>query len=336
MTSQLLETRKLIMAGQMPLWLDFRSGHCLNLAGVLAGGAVADDGVVEALNNDYRCSFRTGVGFNTVHDYAATPLSCGFIFVADDPLFYPGSQGFSLIASYLQSDDSVDAHIIGQYDSTDFANSSWELRRLAAGLRVYGSDGVAEAFCSHVAAASPAEIETVTVRYTGGVGAGNCRISILAPTPSSTLTQLTRVPQDAKAACTVGACINTFVLPFHGDLRYVAVIRNTGNPSVTPTQATLAAVAAEMEAINWETGVAAMSRHGGTDARRVHYSSRFGPDVSIDEGTGVGTQISNSDWCYGPNGGVQNAAIDAVHFYQSPLWALEGIDKVLRFDEEAM
>lgn len=318
--TQLLETRKLIMAGHMPLWLDFRAGHCLNLSGVPT--SACDDGAVVG---DYG-RFRTGVGFGTAPDWAATPMSSGYVSVADSPLFYTGAvDGFCLIASYTPSWSSgIGEQIMGQYG--DAATGSWVLRRTGTKINFITTDGAAAVTHQYGLNVVPSEIETVAVRVDSSFDATTY---VFAPAVSTSGTTNVSVPQDSDLSCTIGAN-DAGENPFFGALRYVAFIRGS------QTAAILAAVVAELEDFQWETGVAATDRHGGAADRRVHYSSRFGCDVSVNEDTGIGTQVSNSDWCHSRNGIVPawENTVEARHFRSNPRWALEDIDKVLYFYEE--
>jgi|GEM_PF-6463463 len=351
MTSQLLETRKLIAAGQLVLWHDYRAGHACNLSGYhdpVGGGGPTADGVVDATVGGNPAvpfgRFRTGVGWETVYSGyfdPATPESLGYIRVAHNDLFYPAPYaGFCIVASYVRfnADNYTDTQrIIGQYAAA-LASGSWALYRTNTNIVLMTSDGGVQTLKSFPRAAVPGQIETIAIRVRGD---GSATIYVLAPTAATSAATVVRKPQDSALDCTVCAA-NDGLSPFFGRMRYVAFIRNIdpdGSQTGWPDEATLKAVAAEMETINWETGVSASDRHGGTSVRRVHYNSRFGPDVSVAETDDAvsgwdyaGTQLSNSDWCKGLTD-RQYARIDAVHHKNAPWWALEDVDKVIRFGE---
>jgi hypothetical protein len=347
----LLETRKLIASQQLVLWHDYRAGHCLNLAGhyVDATHGPTEDGVVDATVGGNPATpfgrFRTGVGWETVYDLTA-PESLGYIRVAHSDLFYPDPDtGFCIIASYMRSnaDDYTNTQrIIGQYASA-MASGSWALYRTNATIILMTSDGAVQTLKNFPRAAVPGQIETLAVRVDGTSGNSAATTYVLAPTAANSATTNVRTPQDSALDCTICAA-NDGLSPFFGTLRYVAFIRNIFDPNTgaaLPSVDMLKAIAAEMEAFDWEDAVQAMHRHGGTDPRRVHYSSRFGPDVSVAETDAAthgsayaGSQVSNSDWCKGPCY-RQYARIGAVHQRGALWWALEDIDKVLYFNESA-
>lgn len=281
----LIETRKMIVAGDLVMWHDYRAGHCANQAGYST--TVFDGGV-----NGSQGRFRTGHGYETSHDFAAVPASLGFIRVGDNAAFYPPVGGMCLIASYVQSASAVVAQVIGQGAGRG-ADDSWRLVRTNAGIEFSTADGVASSTFSYALPAVRGQVETVLVRYTGGTGPNNCTITVLSPTPSSSTGTIDRVPQDSSLAVSVGCLSDSTDYPFMGTIRYCAYIRGA------QTAAALQAVANEMEAISWPDAIAVQDISGSAAARAVQYTSRFGVDQSIANEGVVGSQLSNSQWIFG-------------------------------------
>jgi len=278
----------LTASGALALWHDYRAGHCAHLGGY-SGGAF--DGVEAGAQG----RFRTGYGFETSHDFVGggVDASLGYIRVADNPAFYPPVGGMCLIASYLQSDDALDCQIIGQ-GGTNIGDTSWMLIRSATDIKFMVSDNVALSAFSYTIPAVPGQIETVTVRYTGGVGVGNCTISVISPTPSSSTGQISRVPQDVKQPVSVCCLSNSTRYPFFGVMRYVAFVRGA------QTDAILAELAAEIENTPWPDAVIACDRAGSVADRAVQLQTRFGVDASTtNEGLVNHDEISNSGWISG-------------------------------------
>ena len=285
-------TKSLAAAGDLVFFHDFRAGHCANQAGYSAG---AFDGVVAGAAGH----FRTGVGYETSHDFAGggVDASLGYIRVLDNAAFFPPAGGMCLVASYLQSSATLGGQIIGQGGDV-FGNTSWALRRTAATIDFVTSDGAALSTFAYALAAVPGQIETVTVRYTGGVGVGNCTISVLAPTPSASTGQITAVPQNVAQPVGVGSYSTSTAYPFFGTIRYCAFVRGA------QTAAILAALAAELEVADWPDAIEHNDNSGSVADRQVQYMSKFGVDASIaDEGTGIErVELSNSHWIFTKTG----------------------------------
>ncbi len=252
----------------------------------------------------------TGVEYVEFDDITVTELSLsnGYIRVADNASFFPPAGGMCLVASYMQSDASDDCQIIGQ--GSDLAtNTSWQLKRTATQIQFVTSDNANLATFSHNLAASPGQIETVTVRYTGGAVGNNCTISVLTPAISASTGLAGAVPQNVAQPVGIGSYSTSTAYPFFGTLRYCAFVRGA------QTAAILAALAAELEAIDWPDAVSVCDVAGLTTDRAVQYMSRFGVSASIaDEGNLLNSEISNSGWLSGTAaGGVSTWQVMPLH-----------------------
>jgi hypothetical protein len=310
--------KSLAAAGDLKLWLDFRAGHCANQAGYAAS---TFDGVVAGSAG----RFRTGFGFETSYLYDAGDArneSLGYINVGDNAAFYPPVGGMCLIASYIQSSAAEYAQIIGQSDAT-VAGTSWVLVRTSTHIRFLVSDGVAIASFSYAIAAVPGQVETVAVRYTGGTGVGNCTIAVIAPTPSSSTGQLTRVPQNSPLSVTIGCENTTLALPFFGTMRYVAYVRGA------QTVALLTALIIELEGFNWPNALCLKDESGSVADRAVQYMSKFGVDCTKDYTLGlIGAEVSNSRWV--TLDAAKNWLVAALHSANAGVGSPADIQKVLQ------
>jgi hypothetical protein len=273
------------LGSSLALLHDYRSGHCANLSGYFGGyGAGAVNGTLGR--------FRTGYGFETSHDFAGggADLSLGYIRVADGPPFFPPVDGLCIGASYIQSNAALECQIIGQGGDA-FGNISWQLRRSATHIHFTTSDGVATSTFSYAIAAVPGQVESIAVRYTGGVGANNCTIYVIAPTFSFSTGQIDRVPQDVAQPVSVGCYSTSAEKPFMGTMRYVVFLRGA------QTMTVLTDLAAEIEDTQWATEISHCDNSGSIADRAVQYMSKFGVDASIaSEGGAIPSRISNSEW----------------------------------------
>jgi hypothetical protein len=280
---------------------DYRSGHDSNLLGYSAR-----DGVPSGTQG----RFRTGVGFETSHDFAGggADQSLGYIRVVDDPVFYPPWDGLSLIASYLQSGDVPDCQIIGQ-GSNVAANISWQLKRTPTHVQLVVSDGVAISTFSLAAAAAQGQVETVIVRYNGGIAGTNCTIKRLTPSIVTGSGTIDRIPQDIADPVSVGCYSNSSDAPFYGTLRYVAVMRGG------QIESDMEDLVDYLENIAWPTSLSLCDGSGSIADRSVQYMSKFGVDESVAPEVGViGSQLSNSEWVF------DNAAKDPA----GTSWSVRG------------
>lgn len=244
----------------------------------------------------------TGNEYIEVDDFSfmTGSASLGYIRVADNEAFFPPDGGLCLIASYLQSNAGERCMLIGQgSDAVDVAympTGSWALYRTPTQIQfvVQRSDLDMWAMFAYNIAAVQGQVETITVRYTGHTTPNNCTISVIAPTPSSSTGTISSVPQDSKLSLSIGCQSDTDNAAFHGVIRYVSYVRGG------QTAASLAALAAEMEAVNWPDAVEVFDTAGSVADRAVQYMSKFGADASIaNEGGVVNGPLSNSGWIFG-------------------------------------
>ena len=258
----------------------------------------------------------TGVEYCEWDDIVVNELSAsdGYLRMADSASWYPPADGCCIIASYVM-DSALAAgvetymqapQIIGQ--ATGAADTtSWALRRDASNIYFVTSDGTAFAAHTYALAYAPGVVETVVIKYDGGTGANNSTIYTLAPTVTSNAGTINRVPGNSAQLVGVGSLSNYAAGAFHGTLRYVAFVRGS------QTAATLAALAAEIEAFQWPLGHSVVSDSYLVADREAQYVSRWGVDRSIANETGAtGTRISNTDF-YVQDAGVTPPAYMSVH-----------------------
>jgi hypothetical protein len=274
------------LGSDLVLWLDLRSGHAANLSGNSAGDF---DGTV----NGTHARFRTGYGFETTHDYSLTGdiHSLGYIRVADNAAFTPPVGGMCLVASYMQTSIPIEGVVICHGD--DRFSPSWRLMRTATEIQFHTHDGAGASSFAYAIAAVPGQIETIAVRYLGGVDPNNCIIAVIAPVPSSSTGQISRVPQDSTDPLSVCAISNSPVGPLVGTMRYVAFIRGAQSNAI------ITDLIIEMEGRNWPNELALRDQSGSVADRSVQYMSKFGVSASIaDEGGTVNGELSNSRWSF--------------------------------------
>jgi hypothetical protein len=320
-----MNLRRLIDAGDLVLWHDYRSGHCANLAGV---GTTPDAAVQQSQGR-----FRSGQGFSTscAEDFegVADPTSVGYLKVAHDVDLVPPVGGCCVVASYIADKfPNPRSHIIGLGSYGTPAAACWELLRDDRDIRFATSDGAVEDDFQYLIDPNIGGIETVSVRYTGGTGPNNCTIKVHAPAVSSSTGTIDRVPLDVDVALQMCSASGGELQPFSGTLRYVAFIRGA------QTQAVLDEVVAELEACNWQTDPLCFDRDGGSATRRLHYVSRFGVDVDYSLAVAK-SEISNSGWILTEilDTGVDvsgSVKADFAHHDNAAVWALPDVDKVFR------
>ena len=283
---------KLATQGHLTLLHDYRAGHCASI--VPSGTVVANplDGIVEG----GRGHFRTGIGFNTVWDQAATPTSAGWIKTLNSSIgLIPSGLGCCILASYKLFAADVAAgyakasQIFGAMNNNG-ALSGWAIRRDADNLYFVDCNGVLFSHHDYALPARYNEIETVGITYDGGVIGNNSHIHVYAPVPSSDDGNIDQLPYNvgaipASAGSTTAASGN----PVQGILRWVAFLKDPVD------DATLEALKDEIEAQTYPTEMS-----HGTDShiipeRQLQFATGFGVDKSIvDETSLYHREVSNS------------------------------------------